>query len=450
MPVKRTKAQGNNESTRNGGVKRKQPAGTRRDTRDHRVNIGAAFDKWRAVKTAHELRSDADVALYLLNPRRCGPTSSPAGTCDPQTKAQMEKLIEQEVHGAVAKNETKLQGLIETVQQLSNDASIDHSIQKLEARINSVSRRTELALSYIRKTHEKSPLPSLVNVDIIRDAPEDGAMEPVSQRNKKRKACAVTNRDVLRIMDRTKRCLEKLCRDRAAFMADVADSGPEKSPPTLSPKYSSEGTPSSVSDLNRDEPPPVLSPNVSWMGHVGAVKKEECKEEKNNIERLKQFDPKENNFKEEAAPTDHSSNFGLKQTDQQQKRLCYPPLPANPFPSILNIEAASYSIPQNLEVNLALIRNPTRLSVLWNVTEEDPSAPPMESYSIFLTMEKEKGSNVFPDWHTYDKVEAKALPMCALIKKYKPGHKVCAAVVGKDVFGRYGPYSEVVTATIPD
>lgn len=70
--------------------------------------------------------------------------------------------------------------------------------------------------------------------------------------------------------------------------------------------------------------------------------------------------------------------------------------------------------------------------------------------SIFLTMEKAKGSGIFPKWTSYDQLKAAPLPMGALIKKYKPGHRVCAAVVGKDIFGRYGPYSEVVTKTMPD
>lgn len=32
-----------------------------------RVNIGLAFEKWRAVKTTHGLKSDAEVALWLLD-----------------------------------------------------------------------------------------------------------------------------------------------------------------------------------------------------------------------------------------------------------------------------------------------------------------------------------------------------------------------------------------------
>lgn len=44
----------------------------------------------------------------------------------------MQTLIEQEVHSALKKNETRLQSLIETIQQLDHGVAYESSIQKLE------------------------------------------------------------------------------------------------------------------------------------------------------------------------------------------------------------------------------------------------------------------------------------------------------------------------------
>lgn len=45
---------------------------------------------------------------------------------------QVQTLIEQEIHRTMKKNETKLQGLIETIQQLECGVDYENSIQKLE------------------------------------------------------------------------------------------------------------------------------------------------------------------------------------------------------------------------------------------------------------------------------------------------------------------------------
>ncbi|XP_041812907.1 activating transcription factor 7-interacting protein 2 [Chelmon rostratus] len=428
-----------------------------------RVNIGVAFERWRALKKENGLRSDAEVALHLLDEMKRLPSSSASsGASDKKIKfsqSEVQTLIEQEVRSVVKKNETKLKGLIETIQQLDRGADYESCIQKLEARINMVTHRAEAALAYMTK--KKSPPTSLASEDVIRPDSKDEAM--VSQ-NKKSTECMEKSGELFQMMETTKKALKKMQADNKALTAAIADLS-EELPPPRSPECKGldrvikkeredlEEKESNVEESMQFEEPNAervkaeyLSPGCSNShkhtdseGAIHTLKKEISVEESKQESKTK---------KGTAVCLSSGSSNSLKRKDSNEDS--YPPLPPSASPPTPNVEAASYNIPQRPEVHLALIRKPASLSVLWNVTEKDPAAPPMDSYSVYMTMEKGRGSGIFPNWHTLGEVKAIPLPICVTISKYKPGHKVCVAVVGKDKFGRYGPYSKVVTAVIPD
>ncbi|XP_004560761.2 activating transcription factor 7 interacting protein 2 isoform X1 [Maylandia zebra] len=354
------------------------------------------------------------------------------------SQSEVQKLMEQEVPSAT---ETKLQGLIESIQKLEHGVNFERSIEKLEARVKILSKRAEAAIDYVTKMQKKNAAPTLVS----RTNSEERDMEAVSQN-------ATKNGGLFQMMEITRQTLKKMRADGKALMAAMADLNEEQRPPTPNSPLEYEETTrrgvkrtheAATPDSNEERLPPVLTPQRPFQ-----LKHEyTAKQEKENSE--EEFEePKHRKVKTECVSS--VATRSPSHTDSEQNGLSLPPLPSRPFPSVLNMEAASYSIPQKLEVNLALIRNPSGLSILWKVLEEDPSAPPMDSYTIFLTMEKVKGSGAFPDWNILGEVKALNLPMCVLVRKYKPGHRVCAAVVGKDVFGRYGPYSAVATSVIPE
>nr|XP_020453556.1 activating transcription factor 7-interacting protein 2 isoform X2 [Monopterus albus] len=389
-----------------------------RSRRRARVEIGLAFERWRELKAAKGLKSDAQVALCLLDAMKRLP-SRPASseTSDKKirfSQFELQTLIKQEVHCAVKKNEAKLLHLIETVGHLDHGADIESTIQKLEARISTVAKRAEAALAYMTETQKKGPLPPLVNVDVIRPH-SDEDQETMSQSKSPASVSA---------LETTKKSLQKLRTDNEALRTAVADLCEVPSPPVLTP-YGSPGSKTLLRIINKEP---------------------EDEQEKQKKQGLKEE-------KADSVTVEHLSSgrcSNIPKNMEMEDQVLYPPLPATTFPSILTMEAASYNIPQRPEVHLALIREPPGLSVLWRVEEEDPFAPPMDSYSIYMSTEKVKDSSVFPDWKILGEVKAIDLPMCVLVKRYKPGHKVCVTVVGKDKFGRYGPYSKVVAAAIPD
>ncbi|XP_026217556.1 activating transcription factor 7-interacting protein 2 isoform X2 [Anabas testudineus] len=353
--------------------------------------------------------------------KRQPPSQASSSSSDKKIRvstSEIRTLIEQEIHMTIKKNETKLQGLIETIQQLDCGVDYESSIRKLEAKIDTVAKRAEAALAYMTKTEKKSSLPSLVNVDIIKTDSGGGKIETVKQ-NDESKDCMDKGGKLFQMMETTKKALKKMRSNNEALTA-------------------------AITELSEESPPPVFDS----IGSPNIKKETEDEQHKQNTEEFEE--PKAKRVKVECL-SPGSSNIP-KHTDSQEpkEKLSYPPLPSTTFPSTLDDEADSYNIPQRLEVHLALIKDPPGLSVLWKVEKEDPNAPPMDSYSVYLTTEKVKGSGVFPAWKIIGEVRAIDLPMCVLINRYKLGHKLCVAVIGKDIFGRYGPYSKVVTAAIPD
>ncbi|KAM4535407.1 uncharacterized protein atf7ip2 [Fundulus diaphanus] len=406
------------------------------------------------------------------------PAPGPTEASDMKLKicqSQVQALIEQEVRKAVENKERQLQSVIQEIQDTNNESRFETSIQKLESRVDAVSRRAEVALAYMAKIQKQTSPSSAGNTGGLRQSPERVPVEAVSQSTKKTN-CEAKKGALLELMENTRNALKRFRTHNEGLTAALADLDQEEPPPVLTPW----GSPnekeirgsicSSNEDLSERKPPPRLIPFDSSDGVVGSVsvtkvasqlsveKREPTDlQEDDHDDKLKHLDEQTTKrLKKEHSSAGHSSSPELKEVEgielmkDVEDMLFCPPLPKISFPSALKMEAALYSMPQIVEVKLAFIKNPTRISVLWNVVDEDPCAPPMESYTIFLTMETYKGSGVFLKWDTYDKLEAKSLPMCALINKFKRGHRLCAAVVGKDVFGRYGPFSKVATAILPD
>ncbi|XP_056144282.1 activating transcription factor 7-interacting protein 2 [Lampris incognitus] len=352
------------------------------------------------------------------------------------SRSELQGMIKKEVESAMKVSETKLVSLLEKIEHMEDERFCEDTLSKLEEHIERLKRRGDAAIAYLEKCEitgkdhpQKKRLRSSSSSSVVTakvgfswaDMEED-TLNRASYTNRDNRR-HIDDGELSHTMETTKKALKKMYEDNEVLKAALADLNKRPTSPTRS----CDGASSPQDEVKEEE--------VSAGKSAGLHKEEEVEQPVNELE-------------VEKISLDNSS--GSEDMDAEKEGLSYPPLPSTPFPSILNMEAASYNIPQRPCVQLALIKNPPGLSVLWNVEEKDPSAPPMESYSVFMAVEEVKGSSIFHQWKTLGEVKAIPLPMCVMISKYKPGYKACFAVVGKDKFGRYGPYSKVVPAAIPD
>lgn len=330
------------------------------------------------------------------------------------SQSKMQKLIQQEVNIALKKKETKLDRFLTTIQELDYRIDYESSLQKLEAQVKRVTKRSEAVLAYMTKTQKKNPLEFCHDAEISRINHEEETMESLSDDNTNTTPASLADfmeksKELSQIMETTTKVVVNLRADNTALNAAIAD-------------------------LTVDRPPPVPAPCEQVLAICVKTEPEDDAEIGNTFQEPLKV-PKVEPF---------SPDY------QEELELSHPPLPPLLFPVILNPEAASFNVPQKVTVKLALIKRPACLSVLWTVDEKDPLSPPMDSYSVYMSTEKIKGSNIFPYWKLLETVKALDLPMFKMVTDYQPGHKVCVAVVGKDIFDRYGPFSHVVIATIPE
>uniref|UniRef100_A0A672RZ64 Activating transcription factor 7-interacting protein 1-like n=1 Tax=Sinocyclocheilus grahami TaxID=75366 RepID=A0A672RZ64_SINGR len=149
------------------------------------------------------------------------------------------------------------------------------------------------------------------------------------------------------------------------------------------------------------------------------------------------------NFKEKQSVTEEdrvSSSVQLEEEDWHSKLH---PFPETQFPKELPVVAATYNLPQKPVVKLARIGSAQELGIAWTVDQKDPHVAEMDCYYIYVSHENKSGT--FSGWKCLGEIKAMPLPMACKVSDCKGDKRLCFIVVGKDIFGRYGPYSDIRT-----
>ncbi|XP_058891343.1 activating transcription factor 7-interacting protein 2-like isoform X4 [Acipenser ruthenus] len=122
-----------------------------------------------------------------------------------------------------------------------------------------------------------------------------------------------------------------------------------------------------------------------------------------------------------------------------------PPLPETAVPPDLPAVAASFNMPQKPELKVAKIENPKAVGILWDLSQIDTSVASIQSYCLYVLHENANVRKL--RWRSMGFIKAIQLPMCCRLTKLNPG-RYHFAVVGKDIYGRYGPYSDIQSTTV--
>ncbi|KAK3520330.1 hypothetical protein QTP70_023294 [Hemibagrus guttatus] len=322
--------------------------------------------------------------MTSMKGRQCDDRSEKSSADGTTSTAQVQELISREVQSALEQSDKMMKALMEKIQEVESEPRYDTRLRKLEAHIRKVKRRGDAVFADLRKRRSL-------------DVAQDQNFMPTPEIKKQAKS-------------RTRLFPFAVCSANGGISGSSTSEG-QMSHLTAP----AERTKNQIVDLTDDGeefvPLCELSARLSLAPEI----------------------PRPVMMKKKTPEVQEAEASLL-------SRL--PPFPHTPFPHQLPVAAASKSMPQKPVVKVAAIKNPQGIALLWNVEEEDPDAAAMDCYYIYVTQQRSDGT--FSKWKTMGVIKAMPLPMaCRVAAERSRDKTLCFLIIGKDVYGRYGPYSDV-------
>ncbi|MGH0158713.1 UNVERIFIED_CONTAM: hypothetical protein FKN15_058051 [Acipenser sinensis] len=205
--------------------------------------------------------------------------------------------------------------------------------------------------------------------------------------------------------------------------------------------------PSPGNDMKKPPRMPVLEKEVVCAQSSGSEPEENAGQDTqvciSDVEKMIDLTTDDND--DQLGKTGHQFWHLFTRGDPVSPTRTLPPLPETAVPPDLPAVAASFNMPQKPELKVAKIENPKAVGILWDLSQIDTSVASIQSYCLYVLHENANVRKL--RWRSMGVIKAIQLPMCCRLTKLNPG-RYHFAVVGKDIYGRYGPYSDILSTTV--
>nr|XP_055050150.1 activating transcription factor 7-interacting protein 2 isoform X2 [Misgurnus anguillicaudatus] len=337
-------------------------------------------------------------------------------------RTEVEKIITDKVRLAVELSDHKMKNLLERIGEVKNEPRYDARIKKLEAHVLKIKRRGDAVFTYIRKLRslgicQNSSLSSSSTASPGQPLRFISGADPVITRTSRSSVSGG--------------CFGDNTSESSAAIDSENDS---EAAALRRPKkgfWQSLRSQNQLVDLTDDDI--AVNPNgealVTPPSDQNVEHSEQSKRPSNTPSPVKetQCDMEEDSSSEQPKEEDWHSKLH--------------PFPDKPFPKELPLAAATHNLPQKPVLKLARIGAAKEIGIAWNVETKDPHVAEMDCYYVYVA--REQKNNTFSEWKCLGVIKAMPLPMACKVSDCKGDKRLCFIVVGKDIFGRYGPYSDI-------